>query len=48
MPMPMGGPRGGRGPQGKMMGTAKAKDFKGSIKSLLNISATISLPYSLL
>lgn len=34
MPMPMGGPRGGRGPQRKMMGTAKAKDFKGSIKSL--------------
>lgn len=34
MPMPMGGPRGGRGPRGKMMGTAKAKDFKGSIKSL--------------
>ena len=34
MPMPMRGPRGGRGPQGKMMGTAKAKDFKGSIKSL--------------
>lgn len=32
--MPMGGSRGGRGPQGKMMGTAKAKDFKGSIKSL--------------
>ena len=47
MPMPMGGPRGGRGPQGKMMGTAKAKDFKGSIKSLFK-SATISLPYSLL
>ena len=41
--MPMGGSRGGRGPQGKMMGTAKAKDFKGSIYCADIVSAYRSL-----
>ena len=46
--MPMGGSRGGRGPQGKMMGTAKQKTLRVLSKAFSSILVTISLPYSLL